>query len=229
MYKNLLFDLDDTILDFKAAEEAAITTVLRTYGFESSPELLSQYSGINLRLWEKLERKEISIDEVLHSRFEIFFETLGKTVSGTETESIFREVINNHAQLVPGAGELLSRWSSDYGIYAISNGLYDTQISRLRKAGIIDLFKGLYISEAVGVNKPDPGFFRHVAREIPDFDPAEALIIGDSLTSDILGGINAGIRTCWFNRFGQPEPSSRNLMPDYEIHHLEELDEVIRS
>lgn len=225
MYKILLFDLDDTILDFKAAEAAAITKVLETYGCAASPGLLEDYSSINLSLWEKLERREINIDEVLHSRFEIFFRTLGKTVSGPQAESVFRRVINEHAQLIPGAAELLAKWGRRCDIYAISNGLYETQVSRLAKAGIIGLFRELYISETVGVNKPDPRFFSYVAQQIPAFDPTDALIIGDSLTSDIRGGHNAGIATCWFNPLHLSNLTS--LRPDYEIHALSQLDAIL--
>lgn len=223
MVKNLLFDLDDTILDFKAAEEAAISTVLVHYGFRPTPELLSDYSRVNLGLWEKLERREILIDEVLHSRFEIFFRTLGRTVEGPEVEKVFRRVINEHAQLVPGALDLLSGLSGRFGIYAVSNGLYDTQLARLGKAGIRQFFDNLFISESVGVNKPDARFFSYVSQHIPGFSPREALVIGDSLTSDIQGGFNAGIPTCWFNRFSQARPELSSLRPDFEIRRLAEL------
>lgn len=229
MYKILLFDLDDTIFDFKAAEVEAITKVLQFYGFPGTPELIDRYSTINLKLWEQLERKEILIDDVLHSRFELFFKTLGMAVNGPQTEAIFRQTINGHASLIFGAAKLLSRVKPQYGIYAISNGLYKTQLARLQKAGITDLFDGLFISETVGINKPDPRFFQYVAQNIPGFNRDLALVIGDSLSSDIQGGINAGIDTCWFNRQFANRPEAASPLPTYEIHRLEELDLILAN
>lgn len=229
MYKYLLFDLDDTILDFKAAEEAAISNLLSHHGLTPTVERLAQYAHINLTLWEQLERKQVTIEHVLHHRFELFFRDLGLNVHGAEAEQIFRAELNRQGVLIPEAQSLLTRWRDDFRIYAISNGLYQTQILRLEKAGITDLFQDLFISEQIGVNKPDPRFFDHVKTSIPGFDSRKALVIGDSLTSDILGGNQAGIATCWFNRHGKPFPDVPELVPTFEIQRLDQLDEIIRS
>lgn len=229
MYKFLLLDLDDTILDFQAAEAYAITQVLERHGFTASEPLLKLYARINKGLWERLERREVLIDEVLHSRFELFFKELDTVVNGAREETFFRQALNSHAQLIPDARRLLEKWHRSFGVYAVSNGLYETQLLRLDKAGITGLFHGLYISEQIGVNKPDPRFFDHVAGSIPAFDRRDALIVGDSLTSDIKGGKQAGITTCWFNRFDQPAPDDPSLYPDFEIRHLTDLDRLLEG
>lgn len=229
MYRILLFDLDDTILDFKAAEEAAISTLLARHGQAAARGLLERYSLINKGLWEKLERREILLDEVLTSRFERFFASLDILVDGREEDVLFRQSLNGHAKLMPGAAQLLEKWREYYFIYAVSNGVFETQVLRLKKAGIFDLFHGLFISGEVGFNKPDPRFFTHVRKAIPSFSADEALIIGDSLTSDIGGGNAAGIPTCWFNRFQMPFPEAEAFKPTYEIHALSELDAILGS
>ncbi len=227
MYHTLLLDLDDTILDFKAAEAHAISMVLSSHGLTATAEHLTAYARINQALWEELERKEITIDHVLHSRFESFFETLGISVDGAREESLFRSHLNGHALLIPEAEQLLKQWHATHRVYAISNGLLETQIARLEKAGITDLFHGLFISEQVGVNKPDPAFFDHVAHNIPDFSRENSLVIGDSLTSDIQGGNLAGIPTCWFNRFDHALPTLEILQPVHIIRQLRELNALL--
>lgn len=227
MYQTLLFDVDDTILDFHAAEQEAVSAVLRAFGLEPSQPLLEQYSAINLDHWKKLERSEIALEQLLTQRFEVFFETLGQTIQGAEAERIFRRVMDSHAVLIPEAFELLSRWQLDHHLYAISNGLAQTQIRRLTKAGVLPLFRDLFISERIGFNKPHQRFFDYVKEHIPDYAASSYLIIGDSLTSDILGGNRAGIDTCWFNRFGAARPKDVELQPRFELHALRELDPIL--
>lgn len=227
MYDTLLIDLDDTILDFKAAEAHAISQVLGGHGITATAEHLATYARINQGLWEQLERKELTIDRVLYSRFESFFATLGISVDGAREESLFRGHLNSHALLIPEAGQLLKQWHASHHVYAISNGLYDTQMARLEKAGITNLFHGLFISEQIGANKPDPAFFDHVAHNIPDFSRKTSLVVGDSLTSDIQGGNLAGIHTCWFNRFDLAPPAFPLMQPVHIIRRLSELNALL--
>lgn len=229
MYKFLLFDLDDTILDFKSAETHAFSSLLEHHGIQATPQRIDRYSAINQALWLQLERKEVKLTDVLHGRFELFFREIGIQVDGEEEETLFRFHLNQHAQLIPDSRQLLAGWHSTYKVYAVSNGVLQTQMLRLKLAQIDHLFHGLFISETVGVNKPDPAFFRHVADSIPDFRADQAIIIGDSLSSDIRGGSRAGITTCWFNRFDLPNPTEPDLVPDHVIHNLSELDHILKS
>lgn len=114
-----------------------------------------------------------------------------------------------------------------FRLYLASNGVADTQYSRLESAGISHFFQEIFISGRHGFHKPEKGYFDYCFARIPDFDPAMAMIVGDSLTSDILGGRNAGLRTCWFNRAGRPPRP--DIVPDFEIHRLEELPDILEQ
>ena len=189
--KKILFDLDDTILDFHTAERHALKAAFDKLAIASDDELLSRYSEINTWCWQQLE-----LGKMTH-----FF--------------------------VPGAEELLEKLYPKYDLYLVSNGNTVTQESRLKSAGIAPFFKGIFISEQIGVNKPDRKFFEACFSEIPDFRAEDAVIVGDSLTSDIRGGINAGIKTCWFNPGHKPERN--DIKADYMFHALSELPSLLEE
>lgn len=225
MFRSIFIDLDDTILDFGAAEQVAITKTFRQVGLEPTPELLARYSEINLAQWEAYERGEITRDTVLVSRFEILFREIGSDLDAQGTEDIYRGYLSIGHYFVEGAVELLEHLSPRYDLYLASNGVAATQYSRLKSADISHFFKEIFISEVTGSHKPEKAYFDYCFARIPDFDPQKALMIGDSLTSDILGGKNAGIRTCWFNPGHKPR--RKGLEPDYEVASLQELRTIL--
>ena len=139
----------------------------------------------------------------------------------------YEALLESGHYFVPGAPELLEELYPRYELYLISNGNLRTQEGRLKSAGISPFFKGIFISEVIGVNKPAKAFFDACFTAIPGFRREDALIVGDSLSSDILGGINAGVRTCWFNPDGIP--LSGSVRPDYEIHALGELPALLEE
>ena len=225
--KKLLFDLDDTILDFRTAERTSIRRTFEAFSIPADEAVLRRYSEINVGCWQRLERGTMTREEVLVGRFELLFRELGIAASAHAVQDHYEALLESGHYFVPGAPELLEELYPRYELYLISNGNLRTQEGRLKSAGISPFFKGIFISEVIGVNKPAKAFFDACFTAIPGFRREDALIVGDSLSSDILGGINAGVRTCWFNPDGIP--LSGSVRPDYEIHALGELPALLEE
>lgn len=227
-YHTLLFDLDDTLLDFGRAEQTALRKVLSHFGIEATPELFQRYSKINRVHWEMLERNELSKNEVLSYRHERFFKSLGKEVDGATIDQLYRNAVAEHGHhLFDGALEIVEELSWTYRLFIITNGVKETQQKRLHCSGLGPYFSEVFISEDVGYQKPMKAFFDHVGARIEDFDSSRALIIGDSLTSDIKGGHNSNIDTCWYNPLGRSNPFS--FSPHYEIKQLNEIHQILTN
>lgn len=227
MIKYVFFDLDDTLFDFKMAEKIAIKATLSHFGIEPTEETTSLYSKINLSCWEKLERGEYTREEVLNNRFKFLFEALGQNLPFSEARQMYEHRLGIGHYFLPGAPELLETLKGKYEMYITSNGIAKVQAGRIASSGIEKYFNEIFVSEKVGANKPSVLFFDRVFETIKDFDKDKAIIIGDSLTSDILGGINAGIRTCWFN----PKHKQNNMdfKADYEVDSLDKIPGLLES
>lgn len=223
----ILLDIDDTLLDFHKAEIAALTETLRRIGIEPQDATLIRYSEINVQMWEKLERGELTRDEVLVKRFELLFAELGEERSGREAAETYEGLLAGKAYLLPGAKELLETLYGRYELYIVSNGCAAVQDSRIGLAGIGGYFKGIFVSERVGADKPSKEFFDRCFGTMEGFSRERAIIVGDSLTSDILGGINAGIRTCWFDPKGKP--GRDDIRPDFVISELMQLPALLED
>ena len=217
----VLIDLDNTILDFDWAEKRALTAAFREVGIEADPELLARYNAINRLQWELLEDGLLTREQVLLRRFEILFEEKGIRASAAGVGERYEALLADGYHFLPGAEELLQRISGRYRLYLASNGSASVQAARIASSGIGRFFDGIFISEELGADKPTKDYFCRCFAKIPSFDPERALMVGDSLTSDIRGGINAGIRTCWYNPSGRAP--DREIRPDYEIRSLGEL------
>lgn len=227
MIEFLFIDLDDTILDFHKAERVALEKTLRSLGLEPTDTVMTRYSQINKEHWERLERKEITREFLLVSRFAVLMEEFGIHVSA---ELCARTYENNLAvghYFMPGARDAVEVLSKKYKLYITSNGTSKIQAGRLESASISHFFRDIFISQDIGINKPDKGYFDRCFARIPDFDSKKAMIVGDSLTSDILGGKQAGIATCWVNPKGA---SPRvDIIPDYEIPSLAQLEALLET
>ncbi len=221
MFQTILLDLDDTILDFGAAERVAIAKAFAQVGLEPTNALIERYSEINIGQWEAFERGEISRDEVLTRRFELLFDELGVEIDAQYCEDIYRGYLGIGHYFVDGAVELLEYLAPKYDLYIASNGVAATQNTRLESANISRYFKGIFISETTGHHKPEKEYFDYCFARIENFDPDKTLIVGDSLTSDIKGGLTAGIHTCWFNP--KCKKAREDIVAEYEIHALSEL------
>lgn len=227
MYQFLLIDLDDTILDFHKAEKIALSKTLEDFDIEPTEETCALYSRINLEHWERLERKELTREQVLVGRFATLFEAVGKTGDAELCARAYEKNLSQGHWFLPGALEALESLEKKYQLYLASNGTARVQHGRLDSANIRHLFREIFISQEVGANKPDPEYFRACFAKIPGFDPKKTMIIGDSLTSDILGGIQAGIATCWINP--QHKPTRNGITPDYELESLNQLEALLET
>ena len=225
MYEFLFLDADDTLLDFLKTERAAITESFFRFDLEPTDELIRRYSAINQSCWERMERGEITRDQVLLERFERLFGEIGADIDPQTFEHTYQYLLGQWAFLVEGALELLEYLRPKYKLYIASNGVAATQDSRLRAAGLSPWFDDIFISERVGRHKPEKEYFDRCFARIPGFRRDRALIIGDSLSSDIRGGKNAGIATCWFNY--RRKPARADIVPDYTVYSLEELKTIL--
>jgi len=225
-YKTLLFDVDDTLLDFQKAEKVALRMLFEEKGIPLTSEVEAQYKKINKNLWDAFEEGEINRDEVVNTRFSILFKEYGEEVDGILFENNYRSYLEEGDQLMQGAFEFINQIQSEYDLYIVTNGISKTQDKRLRNAGLHSLFKDIFVSEDTGFQKPMKEYFDYVFERIPNFSFEEGLIIGDSLSADIKGGYVAGIDTCWFN----PEKKSNDseIVPTYEVHNFEELHALLK-
>lgn len=227
MVEFLLLDLDDTILDFKMQEHVAIRKTLAGVGIEPTDEVCALYSRINEAHWKRLEKGELTRQQVLHGRFGVLFEELGVVADPAKTAKQYEGNLSDGHYFLPGALEAVQQLSKKYKLYLASNGTAVVQERRLSSAGIVPYFKEIFISQYIGANKPAKEFFDYCFAHIPNFDPAKAIIVGDSLSSDILGGIRAGIRTCWVNP--KHKIAEANIQPDYTIENITQLEELLEK
>jgi len=223
----ILLDVDDTLLDFHADEHVALSRTLREMGVEPTEQRIKRYSEINQRMWELLEEGKLTRMEVLVKRFELFFEEQGLECSGFETQAMYENYLSMGYHFMPQAIELLDALYGKYPLYIVSNGTGKVQDGRIGASGIGKYFERIFISERMGANKPSPAFFDLCFAQIEGFDKENSIIVGDSLTSDIRGGINAGIKTCWYNPKGKL--CRQDISPDYEIQELMELPALLEK
>lgn len=227
MMEFLFLDLDDTILDFHKAERLAISRTFRSFGLEPTEQVLERYHVINRLHWERLERGELTRDQVLTGRFQMLFEELGIPAQPQAVAKGYEHNLGLGHYFLPGAKEALDTLRGKYRLFLASNGTASVQHSRLTSAGLYPYFEEVFVSQALGANKPSRAFFDACAARIPGYDPRKALMVGDSLTSDILGGINAGMKTCWVcPRGAQGRP---DIVPDYRIEALSQLPELLKT
>ena len=228
MIKYLFLDLDDTILDFKKAEAIAIRKLMAAYGLEPTDALAARYSEVNDRHWKALERGEMTRDQVVVGRFAAFFGGEGIEVDAREVAKTYELFLSQGHFFLPGAEEAVKeKLYGKYKLYLASNGTAAVQKGRMTSADLYPYFEESFVSQELGHNKPSRAYFDAAFARIPGFDPAECLMVGDSLTSDILGGKNAGLRTVWVNPNHKTAPE--DLKPDYEIELLADLPKLLEE
>lgn len=227
MVRIILFDLDNTILDFNRAEANAIHKTLKSLGIEPSADNKKRYSEINLSQWKLLERGEITRAELLTRRFDLLFEELKVKRDSLLAWNTYERELSGGCYFMDGAKELLNELEKrqQYRLFIVSNGTASVQEGRIKGAKLKKYFEDIFISELIGYNKPDKRFFDYCFAHIKDFHREETLLVGDSLSSDILGGINAGIPTCWFH--GEGITNGTDIIPDFEITRLSKLLAII--
>lgn len=221
----ILLDVDGTLLDFKRSEAEGIRKVLVHFGLEPKKELVGRYQEINQAAWEAFERGEVTKDILVTRRFTDFFGELGMSVDGQEAENFYRSCLDESAFLIEGALELCVYLKERYDLYIVTNGTSTTQYKRLALSGIDQYVKDIFVSEDAGSQKPQKEYFDYCFARIPGAEPFRMLLIGDSLTSDIRGGYQAGCKTCWYNPEKLARPS--DLPIDYEVSSLDQIKEFL--
>ena len=205
-YDTVLFDADGTLLDFLKSEREAVAEALRLCGVSPTDEMLTVYSAINDELWKRLERGEIARSVLLYHRFELLFERYGVSADAHEMAATYMDCLSHKGYVLEGAEALCRRLFGKCRLYIVTNGTEIIQKGRFADSGLQPDFEKCFISEVIGYNKPSEKFFQRVAESIPDFCKEKTVIVGDSLSSDILGGIRFGIDTCWYNPQGKTAP-----------------------
>ena len=227
MIEFLLIDLDDTILDFHKAERIGLENTLRHYGAEPTEETIARYLQINAAHWHALEKGEMTRKQVNEGRFTTLFRELGREVDGEECAAFYLAQLALTHDYLPGAEEAVKMLSEKYHLYVASNGNSSVQTPRMANSGLNQYIEKAFVSEALGENKPSKAYFDLCFAQIPGFDPNKAMMVGDSLTSDIQGGINAGIPTVWVNPDGKENTTS--IRPDYEISSVTQLEALLEK
>lgn len=220
MIKTILWDIDGTVLDFLTAEKNSLRACFEKFNLGvCSDEMIAKYSRINQSYWERLERGELNKSQVLTQRFVEFLN--GENITAIDARTLSREYESGLADtivFIDNADRLLKALSKNYNQYAVTNGAFAVQQKKLKKSGLIDVFDGVFISDEVGFEKPSKSFFDYVMDNIKPCEKDEIMIVGDSLTSDMQGGNNIGIKCYWYNPKNMV--NTKNVKIDYEIHNL---------
>ena len=228
MIRDVFLDLDDTILDFGRAEHEALSATMTQMGLTPTPENIRLYNRINLFHWKLLEKGELTRQRLLVRRFEVFYSELGVVADAMRTQGIYEYELGKRSYFLEGAQALLEALKAGgYRMFLASNGTTVVQAPRIKASGLDRICHGIFLSEEIGCDKPQKDFFDACFARIEDFSPENAIILGDSLSSDILGGKNAGIKTCWFNP--KNKPLMGEIVPDFEISKLSDFLEILKK
>ena len=227
MYKYLLWDIDGTVLNFLASEAYAIRTLFQKYSLgKCSDEMLKRYSEINVKYWQMLEKNQLTKAEILIGRFQEFFASIGVDTALAEAfNEDYQVTLGDYVAFMDGAKEVLLSQKGKYTLAAVTNGTQIAQERKLHLSGLDEVFDFIFISEVIGVEKPNKAFFDYVFQKLGITNKREVLLIGDSLTSDMKGGFVAGIDTCWYNP--AHKPNTLNIPVTYEIGNLDKIEKIV--
>lgn len=221
----LLIDADDTILDFNRSEYEAVVKLAKDYSLGDGHAIALEFKRINRRMWDMFETGQITREQIFYTRFYELFDKFGiKGKDVTEIGDAYRENVARSTCVIRGAKACLKRLSEEHDLYCVTNGVTRTQKMRLKNTRLDKYFLKLFISQEIGLQKPNRNFFDYVLSDIGKTDKEDVYIVGDSLSSDIQGGINAGIKTILFNRENK---KITDVVPDYEVKNYRELERLI--
>ncbi len=223
--KYILLDIDDTVLDFERCSNAAVLSAAEELNVDLPDGLLLDFHRINRGLWRDVELGKLTAAGLHEIRWNLIFRETGIDFDGILFEKYFRKYLDMSAYPVEGAGDFLAYLSKKYVIAGASNASLHQQINRLSIAGFIECFKYLFVSESIGADKPSAAFFDHCMEKLGTNDLSEVIMIGDSLTADINGACDYGLRTVWFNKKRLPVPPE--CKADHVIEKLSEIDRVL--
>ena len=221
----VLLDADETVYDFKLAEKVAVGMTFEEFGIAPTDDVISLYSDINLGCWKALERGELARDELKKVRFQRLFEQIGaEPADYVAVNDSYMNNLSKQAFLLDGALEFVKKLHEYCKIYLATNGLTVAQTGRFNRAAIKPYVDGVYISEQIGASKPDKAYFDYIFRDLGLTDTSRVIMVGDSLTSDMLGGRNAGLTTC---HYLNGAPPSHSDLCDYEIAEYDEFFDIL--
>lgn len=225
-YDLIIFDADETLYDFKKSEKTALESTMCDFNLDYDEEYhLEIYKEINSAVWKELEKGLITQKELNVLRFQRMLERLGKELDAVDVANNYIKHLSHASFLYEESLDLVKNLSKLYRLAIVSNGLKEVQDRRLRKSPISGYFEAIIISEEVGLAKPDPAIFELLFDQISFKDKRRALIVGDSLSSDIQGGLRFGIDTCWYH--AGSAANGTEISPTYEIERLEELYQIL--
>ncbi len=223
-YTTLYFDLDNTILDFTATEHNAVEQLLKLHNLPVSDEIIAKYSAINQSWWERFEKGEIEKSQIFEGRFKTFIEFYGFKASSEKMAADYFGLLASGHDVIDGAEAVLKYVKNNgYTVCITTNGISKTQYRRIAESGLKRYFDYVFVSEQAGHQKPEAEYFRYVMSKSKEKNKQKILVIGDSMSSDILGGINFGVDTCWLNTVGKTAP----YKPTYEIDSIVKLTDIL--
>lgn len=220
-HKIILFDLDNTLLDFTQAEHYAIRKLANDFNITLTDEEVEEYKILNANYWRLADEGILPKSEILKLRFEDFFKRFSIEVDGKSCDETFRSYLTDEVFLVEDAIKVLEYLKENHDLYIVSNGVKKTQYIRMSKANINGYFKNVFLSDEIGFSKPDQRFFDYVKKHIPNFDYDDVVLIGDNLFSDIHGANMSNIKSVYFNYFDKE--NTTEYKPMYEIKKLNEI------
>lgn len=222
----LIFDADGTLFNYEAAEKIALGKAFRAFSIPDTLQNHELYRKFNSALWDRFELGLVTSVKLRELRFEHLLKAIGIDADPQALSRRYLQELGNLAPLLPGAREIVAELAPDYGLVLATNGISDVQRRRLALSGLERFFEAVVISDEIGVAKPHGAYFDELFRRIGEPPRRRAMIIGDKLSSDIAGGVRAGIRTCWFNPSG--EACSDEIQPEFEISDFRGLRAILR-
>ncbi|EKB53744.1 YjjG family noncanonical pyrimidine nucleotidase [Falseniella ignava] len=226
MSLHILFDLDGTLLNFREAEYDALASLFNHFSMDSAEENFQLFSQINQSQWDLFEDNLVTLTQLRFNRFKQFLEVLGSDLDPSLVATYYENQLAQGAHLITEAHELMGQLHGKYPLYAATNGIEHIQTQRLAKSGLDHYFEKVFISEAMGVSKPDTAYFNHVLSAI-EAEPSDVIMVGDSLNSDIYGGNQSNLTTVWYNPHNYELPIDIDRRPNYQIQHLMQLISIL--
>lgn len=220
-YNCLLMDVDGTLLDFSAAEQQAITETFEKFDIPTDEETIARFSAINAELWAKLEKGEIKKDKLVVRRFAQLLEALDKQGDAIKMNNEYLTRLSGAATAYPGAAEALAELAEFCTLAVVTNGNAKVQLNRLEKSGLARYFDEVFVSEKLGVTKPNPKFFDLALKQLGIKNRGRVLVVGDSLTADIKGAAAAKLDSCWYNPEGAE--NTAGVLPTHTVRSYTEL------
>lgn len=220
-YKTILFDIDDTLFDFDKDQKIAFKNAISIIGYNCTDKMYNGYNEINLKLWNLLNEGKIGLQELFIKRIVDFFNEYNIKQEPEKFNKIYTQEFQKTGTPIEGVKDVLEKLKGNYELVIATNGPKEHQYQRIENAGFSKYFSKIFTSEEVGFNKPDKKFFDKIFKDIENKDKTKILMVGDSLSSDIRGGTNSGIDTCWYN--SKNIKNELNIKPTFEVNKLEEI------